>query len=140
MKTEQETVRFGVSLPQELLRELDERIVARGYSSRSEFIRDLIRAQLVEEKWRTGSEPVVGVLSIVYDHHQRDLVNRIMDAQHAHYVQTVCTTHVHLDHDNCLEVIIIQGKAEEIERLNIEISGLRGVRFAELTRASKVEI
>lgn len=139
MNDREATVRFGVSLPHSLLADLDRRVIARGYASRSEFIRDLIREQLVEEKWQAGDEPVVGVLSIVYDHHQRDLVSRIMGAQHGHYVHTVCTTHVHLDHDNCLEVIIIRGKPAEIEKLGIKIGGLRGVRFAKLTRASKVD-
>lgn len=135
-----DTVRFGVSLPGSLLLELDEKVIAQSYASRSEFIRDLIREELIGEKWQAGDEEVVGVLTIVYDHHQRELPSRIMEAQHSQYLQTVCATHVHLDHDNCLEVIIIRGKPGEIESLSTQIGGLRGVRFSELTKTANVEM
>ncbi|MBN1425338.1 nickel-responsive transcriptional regulator NikR [Candidatus Fermentibacteria bacterium] len=133
-----ETVRFGVSLPLSLLQELDGKVIAQGRASRSEFIRDLIRERLIREKW-AGDEDVVGVLTIVYDHHQRELPSRITEAQHSHYLHTVCTTHVHLDHDACLEVIIIHGKPSDIERLSTQLGGLRGVKFSKLTRTSRVE-
>lgn len=140
MARNDDTVRFTVSLPGSLRQELDRRMVRRGYASRSEFVRDLIRAQLVTEKWGDGRKEVVGVLTISYDHHQRDLADRIIDIQHRRYVNVLCTTHVHLDHDNCLEVIIIKGKPPDIEKMSIEIGGLRGVRFSKLTRASLVDL
>lgn len=136
---EARTVRFGVSLPQGLLRELDERIVSRGYSSRSEFIRDLIREQLVAQKWEEAAEHVFGVLTIVYDHHQRELLGRLLEAQHVEHLRTVCATHVHMDHSNCLEVIILQGSPTEVEKLSLMIGGLRGVRFAKLTRVARIQ-
>ncbi|MFH1679618.1 MAG: nickel-responsive transcriptional regulator NikR [Candidatus Eisenbacteria bacterium] len=134
-----DTVRFTVSLPDDLLAELDRRMVGQGYASRSELVRDLIRERMVAEKWSDRRREVVGVLTITYDHHQRDLMEKIVEIQHRKYVNILCATHVHLDHDNCLEVIIIRGRPPEIEKLSIEIGGLRGVRFSKLTPASSVE-
>jgi len=138
-KKQDDTVRFSVSLAASLLDDLDRRMVRRGYASRSEFVRDLIRERLVAEKWAVGSREVVGVLTISYDHHQKELTDRIIEIQHNRYVNVLCSTHVHLDHDHCLEVIIIRGRPPEIEKMSLAISGLRGVRFARLTRASAVE-
>ncbi|WP_373509773.1 nickel-responsive transcriptional regulator NikR [Thiocapsa sp.] len=135
----EETIRFSVSLPRALLEELDLRVVNKGYASRSELVRDLIRERIVEETWERGDEEVAGVLTIVYDHHQRELTQHILDIQHRQYIHVVATTHVHMDHHNCLETIIIRGMPAEIERLSLEIGGLRGVRFSELTRASRVQ-
>jgi CopG family nickel-responsive transcriptional regulator len=138
MADNDDTVRLSVSLPEALRRELDSRIVGGGYSSRSEFVRDLIRERLVRERWRDESAQVIGVLTISYDHHQRELTGRIIEAQHSHYVNVLCSTHVHLDRRNCLEVIILKGTPPEIERMGLRIGGIRGVKFAKLTRASTV--
>lgn len=140
MKRQEETVRFTVSIPKKLLDELDRRIVGRGYDSRSEFVRDLIRERIVADEWADQESEVVGVLTISYDHHQRQLVQKLIDVQHAHHVNVLCTTHVHMDHDHCLEAIVLRGRPGEIERLCIAIGGLRGVRTAGLTRAARVEI
>jgi CopG family nickel-responsive transcriptional regulator len=139
MANNKKTIRFSVSLPGNLLKEIDRRVIKKGYASRSEFVRDLIREKMVEDKWQNTKEDVVGVLSISYDHHERDLARKIMEAQHNRYVNVLCSTHVHLDHNNCLETIIIKGTPPEIEKINIKIAGLRGVKFAKLTRASKVD-
>ncbi|RKT42811.1 nickel-responsive transcriptional regulator NikR [Thiocapsa rosea] len=135
----EETIRFSVSLPRALLDELDRRVVKKGYASRSELVRDLIRERIVEETWERGDVEVAGVLTIVYDHHQRELTQHILDIQHRQYIHVVATTHVHMDHHNCLETIIIRGMPAEIERMSLEIGGLRGVRFSELTRASRIQ-
>lgn len=140
MQKSEDTIRFTVSLPRPLLDELDQRVVGKGYASRSELVRDMIRSRMVEDAWDTGEEEVAGVLTIVYDHHQRDLTRQIMDVQHRDFVHVIATTHVHMDHHNCLETIIIRGRPVEIERLALEIEGLRGVRFAKLTRASRLEL
>jgi CopG family nickel-responsive transcriptional regulator len=140
MAKEGRVTRFSVSLPDPLLAELDRRVIRRGYASRSEFIRDLIRERMVEDKWEGGTQRVVGVLTISYDHRQRDLTQKIVDLQHSQYINILCSTHVHLDRDNCLEIVIIKGRPKEIERIAIKSGGLRGVRFAKLTRASSVEI
>lgn len=140
MAKKEDMIRFSVSLPRKLLREIDRRVVKKGYASRSEFVRDLIREKMVVDKWLNSKEDVVGVLSISYDHHERELARKIMEAQHNRYVNVLCSTHVHLDHNNCLETIIIKGTPPEIEKISIKISGLRGVKFAKLTRASKVDM
>lgn len=138
MSRPEETIRFTVSLPRPLLDELDQRLVRQGYASRSELVRDLIRERLVQEAWEAGDQDVAGVLTIVYDHHQPELTQHILDIQHRQLVHVVASTHVHMDHHNCLETIIIRGRPEEIERLSLEIGGLKGVRFSELTRASRI--
>ena len=131
-----ETRRFTVSLPAALMDELDRRIVSRGYHSRSELVRDLIRDRLVGEAWESGEGEVHGVLTICYDHHRRDLKDRLHRIQHDHYVQTLCATHIHLDHDNCLETIILRGTPAQIEKMALSIGGLKGVTFSGLTRAA----
>jgi len=140
MQNPDDTIRFSVSLPRPLLEELDRRVVGKGYASRSELVRDLIRERLVEQTWEDPQAEVAGVLTIVYDHHQRELTQQMLDIQHDEYVHVVATTHVHLDHHNCLETIIIRGRPAEIERMRLEIGGLRGVRFSALTRASRLEL
>lgn len=137
--SDDETIRFTVSLSRQLLDQLDDRVHRREYASRSELVRDLIRERIIGDRWAAGDQDVVGVLTISYDHHQRGLAERIMDVQHNRYVNVLCTTHVHLDHHHCLETIIIKGHPPEIERIADEIAGLKGVRFAELTRAASVD-
>lgn len=128
--------RFSVSLPAGLLAELDRRITHQGYPSRSELVRDLIRERLVAEKWEQGKGPVFGTLTISYDHHTRGLADRLAELQHNRYINVLCSTHVHVDHHHCLEVILLRGRPSEIEKLAIRIGGLKGVRFSRLTRAS----
>jgi CopG family nickel-responsive transcriptional regulator len=140
MARKERTIRFTVSLPERLLAELDRRVSRHGYPSRSECVRDLIREDVVEEKWRDAREDVVGVLTIAYDHHQRQLAQKLIDIQHNRLVNVLCATHVHLDHDNCLEAIIIQGKPNEIEKITSQIAALRGVKFARLSRASRLDV
>lgn len=130
-------MRLSISLPASLLEELDGRVIRRGYSSRSEFVRDLVREKLTGEAWSDGRAEVVGVLTIGFDHHRHDLTQRINRIQHDSHANVLCSTHVHLSHDECLEAIILRGRPDEIERLSLEIGGLKGVRFAGLTRASK---
>jgi len=140
MGKENRVSRICVSLPAGLLRELDRRVIRRGYASRSEFVSDLIREQMVEDEWAAGEKEVVGVLTITYDHHQPGLPQRLINVQHRNHINVLCTTHVHLDRGQCLETIIIKGRPQEIERLAIRSGGLRGVRFAKLTRAAMVAI
>jgi CopG family nickel-responsive transcriptional regulator len=136
MEKKEKTIRFTVSLPAGLLKEIDKRVGGRGYASRSEFVRDLIRDQILETRWADSDEDLVGVLTISYDHHERGLTQRILDAQHSAYVNILCSTHVHLDHHNCLEAIIIKGKPRDIEQIRTQIGGIRGVKFARLSKAS----
>ena len=140
MAKKDDTIRFTVSLPSGLLKELDKRVGGKAYASRSEFVRDLIRDQILETRWSDSAEDLVGVLTISYDHHQRGLTQRVLDAQHSAYVNILCSTHVHLDHHNCLEAIIIKGKPKDIEKIRTQIGGIRGVKFAKLSKASAVDL
>ncbi|BCZ17804.1 Nickel responsive regulator NikR [Helicobacter sp. NHP19-003] len=137
-------IRFSVSLQQNLLDELDNRIIKNGYSSRSELVRDMIRERLVEDSWsRADAEDncglIVAVVVLIYDHHQRELNQRMIDIQHESHISILCTTHVHLNAHNCLETIILKGKPADIMHLHLEIGGLKGVKFSKLTKASSFE-
>ncbi|CRF41500.1 nickel-responsive transcriptional regulator NikR [Helicobacter ailurogastricus] len=140
---EDSIIRFSVSLQQNLLDELDNRIIKNGYSSRSELVRDMIRERLVEDSWSRAdtqdSGPIVAVVVLIYDHHQRELNQRMIDIQHESHISILCTTHVHLDTHNCLETIILKGKPADIMHLHLEIGGLKGVKFSKLTKASSFE-
>lgn len=138
MPKQEDLIRLSVSIPRSLVENLDQRVIAKGYDSRSEFVRDLIRERMVSDEWAAGRSNVIGVLTISYDHDQPQLAQRLVDIQHHRHVNVLCTTHVHLDHDTCLEAIILRGRAREIERLSIEISGLRGVKTAGLTRVARI--
>jgi CopG family nickel-responsive transcriptional regulator len=138
MTSPEAVIRFSVSLPEQLLEELDRRVTHKGYASRSELVRDLIRERLVEEAWEKGEGDLVGVLTIVYDHHQRELSQRLIDIQHYEQVLVICTTHVHLDQHNCLETIMVRGCPEEIGRITTIIGGLKGVKLAKLTRTARL--
>ncbi|RDU62610.1 nickel-responsive transcriptional regulator NikR [Helicobacter didelphidarum] len=134
-------IRFSVSLPATLLEELDYKITQNGYTSRSELVRDMIREKIVDEKWEKGegegTEEYLGVLVIIYDHHQNGLNQKMNKIQHeSESVEVLCTTHIHIDHHNCLETLILCGNQPGIEKISIEIAGLLGVKFAKLTRTA----
>ena len=120
-------------MDEELLARFDERIRLAGYTSRSEAIRDVVRDYLVREDWASGDAEVVGTVTLVYDHHTRQLEDRLTDIQHDHHESIRCTTHVHLDHHNCLEVIVLSGRASEVRRLAEGLISTRGVKHGQLT-------
>lgn len=119
-------VRFGISLGKDLLDRFDALIAARGLASRSEAFRDLIRGALVEEEWRAGGE-VAGAVTLVYDHHKKDLVNRLTEIQHDAHRVIVSTQHIHLDRDHCLEIIAVRGRAADVRRLADSLRSVKGV-------------
>ena len=124
--------RFGVSLPDDLLARFDNEIEQKGYQNRSEAFRDLIRDYLVKRDL-DNDEEVVGVLNLVYDHHVPNLSVKLNDIQHDHYKNILSNVHIHLDHHNCLEVIIIKGRYSEIKQLSDRIIGTRGVKHGDLS-------
>ena len=126
-------VRFGVSIPASLLENFDRYLSKKHYRNRSEAIRDLIREKLVEEEWRESKSEVVGTITYVYDHHQRELTDRLIDLQHRHYARIISTQHVHLDHDRCLEVIIVKGEASAVKDLADRIQSLKGILHCSLS-------
>ncbi len=131
-------VRFGVSLPKELIERFDSYIHRKKYTNRSEAIRDLIRGALIEEEI-TSNKNVIGVLHIIYDHHQRELSDKLNDIQHDQHDLIISTTHVHLDHKNCLEVILLKGKVEAIRSLSEKIIAAKGVKNGKLYLTSSLE-
>lgn len=132
-----ELARFSVTVPEELLRAFDERIARRGdTANRSEAIRDLIRAELVREETRTPTAQVIGSLTMIYDHHTGDLTRRLDEIQHDYTEEIISTTHVHLDHHNCLEILALKGRGQRIYELADKLLGLRGVAHGELTCAA----
>ena len=123
--------RFGVSLEEDLLKELDV-IAKRGkFPNRSQLIRFLIRKNLVEEAWR-GNQEVSGAVVLIYDHHKRELISKSIDIQHnfAHII--LATQHIHLDHRNCLEIIALKGKASTLRELADKLISLKGVKHGRL--------
>ena len=129
--------RFGVSIEEELLGKFDNLIKSK-YSNRSEAIRDLIRDKLIEDKW-TSMDNVVGSITLLYDHHQRGLTEKMLELQHNYHHIFKSNLHLHLSHDFCLEVIIVEGKAEEVKTAAGRLIGLRGVKHGKLVITSSGE-
>ncbi len=127
--------RFSISIEQELLKAFDRFLKKHGYNNRSEGVRDLVRKVLVGQEWRENEE-VVGVISLVFNHHQRLLQEKITGIQHGFHHMISSTTHVHLDHHNCLEVVVARGPAGKIQALVNQLAALRGVKNCSLSAAS----
>ena len=124
--------RFGVSIEPDLLKKFDKTIKKEGYTNRSEAIRDMIRKNLIEEKNKNPDGNVIGTLTMIYDHHVGNLTDRLLDLQHDHTKEILVTTHVHIDHYNCLEVLVLKGKTGSIQKLADTIKSLKGINYGEL--------
>jgi len=124
--------RVGVSLDKKLLAMFDQLIVRQGYPNRSEAIRDLIRNRLSQEQLAKPTTQAVAGVFLVYDHHATSLSQKLTDLQHHHLLQIVASTHIHLDHDNCLEIIILKGKVKDIEKISDKITSLKGVKLSRM--------
>ncbi len=122
------TTRFGVSLDQKLLGSFDDLCQRNGYVNRSEAIRDLIRKALVEDDWTKDQAQGAGTLTLVYDHHQSDISKRLMAIQHDDHDCIIATLHVHLDHHNCLEVLVLKSEVERVRNLAHKLLSTRGVK------------
>ncbi len=125
--------RFGISLDASLLKSFDRHISKKGYANRSEAIRDLIRDSLVKEEWEYGDKETVGTITIVYSHDTRELTDILTDIQHDFHTSVVSSMHVHLNHHNCLEVIVVKGKGKEIKKIANRLIGTKGVKHGKLT-------
>lgn len=128
--------RFSATVDQGLLANFDRLLSRRGYSNRSEAVRDLIRQALVSEEWGDERGEVMATISLVYDHHQRNLLNRIAEIQHEARAAVISASHVHIDHHNCLEVIIARGRPANLRALADRLIALRGVKSGSLTAAT----
>lgn len=129
-------MRIGVALDAPLLEKFDDLIHRRGYVNRSEAFRDLIRNELVEEAWKAPDTDVVGSVTLVYDHHVRMLNDKLLDLQHDYHESILSTLHVHLDHDNCLEILVVKGKASKIQEIANTLISTKGVKHGRLTISS----
>ena len=132
MKQEQVS-RFSVSLPPRLLEQLDGMAKEKGYENRSQAIADMIRAQLVDHRQKFGTAEIAGTITLVYDHHKPHLQATLTDIQHDHHDIIISTMHVHLDHANCLEVLVVRGKAAIIKKIADELTTAKGVKHGQLT-------
>ncbi len=126
------TIRFGVSLDSELLEKFDALCEAKSYSTRSEAIRDLIRKMLVEQEWERSQGNAAGTLTMVYDHHTTGLTQKLTEIQHNVHDVILSTLHCHLDHHNCLEVLVLQGDVEDIKSLGQRLLSCKGVKHGHL--------
>ncbi|UCD71235.1 MAG: nickel-responsive transcriptional regulator NikR [Syntrophobacterales bacterium] len=127
-----ELVRFGVSMDSRLLARFDQLIDEKGYSNRSEAIRDLIRGELVEQSWEGEDEDTVGTITLVYNHEMRDLTEKLIDYQHQVHGAVISSLHVHLDKHNCLEVLVVRGTGREIKKMADGLIGTKGVKHGKL--------
>ena len=121
--------RVGVSLEKELLEAFDKLIAEKGYQSRSEAIRDLIRQQLNDNRLTNDKAEAVAAVVLVYDHHATAIMERLTELQHSHVLKTISSLHVHLDHHDCLEVIVLRGKVGEINKMGEKLISIKGVKL-----------
>ena len=128
--------RFGISIPNKLLKKFDSLIDEKGYTNRSEAIRDLIRNFLVEEEW-DGTGEVVGSLTLVYDHDVRGVSDKLTEIQHNFHGNIISSMHVHLDEHNCMEVLVIAGSVESVKNIASSLVASRGVKHGKLVMTTR---
>lgn len=133
MEPMSELCRIGVAIDEDLLEQFDGLLERKGYANRSEGFRDLIRDALVREQTTHPERDAVGTLTLVYDHHVRQLSDKLTGMQHDHYREIISTLHVHMDHHNCLEVLVLRGRAGELRRIADKLISTKGVKHGRLT-------
>ena len=124
--------RFSISMEASLLEAFDGLITRKGYTNRSEAVRDLVRDYLVQHEWQEEEQEVVGAVALVYDHHVRELTHALVGLQHQAEAEVVCSTHVHLDEHHCLEVIVLRGRPGNVRQVADQLIGTRGVKHGRL--------
>jgi len=124
--------RIGVSLDTELLKKFDKLIKDQGYQNRSEAIRDLIRDKLSVEKTKAPNSPAIAAVCLVYNHHESQLMKKLTDLQHSHLLETICSTHIHLNKHDCMELIVLKGKAGQINKMGESLVSLKGVKLGKI--------
>lgn len=127
--------RFSISLDENLISKFDKHIRIKDYPTRSKAIGDLIRKDLVRQEWM-GKKEVAGTITLVYSHHKRELINRLTDIQHDFHNLIISSQHVHLDHENCLELVVVKGKPRDVEKLAHKLKATKGVKHGSLTMAT----
>ena len=127
--------RFGVSMEGSLLRKFDLLVKQMGYENRSEAVRDLVRDVLIQQSWEDDEQNVAGSILLFYNHHQRNLLEELTNIQHSMHDLIIATTHFHLEHDSCLELIVVKGKVKDIGQLSNKLTSLKGVTYGKFTVA-----
>ncbi len=131
-----ELSRIGVAIDSDLLAQFDSFIGSQGYENRSEAFRDLIRDRLVTAAVESPDRPVVGTITLIYDHHSRLLPDKLIELQHDHHELIIATTHAHLDHDTCLEVVVVKGKSDRVRKLADLMISTKGVHHGRLVMSA----
>ena len=130
-----ELSRFGVSIEKGLLEQFDVLLKDQNYTNRSEALRDLIRKELIQRQWEEGKE-IVGAITFVYDHHRRDMIGKITEIQHNFHDLIISAMHVHLDHNNCVEIIAVKGSSSKAVELSNKLRSIKGVKHCTLSMSS----
>ncbi|MFA4933819.1 MAG: nickel-responsive transcriptional regulator NikR [Candidatus Omnitrophota bacterium] len=128
-------IRFGVSIDKILLSKFDRFIKDKKYTNRSEAFRDLIRHELIQQQWK-GCQEIAGAITLIYNHHKRELVNKLMDIQHDFGSNIISAQHIHLDHDNCLEIIAVKGDPKQAQLLADSLKSVKGVKHGTLSMST----
>jgi CopG family nickel-responsive transcriptional regulator len=131
-----ELIRLSLSIEEPLYKQLEKLVDASGYQNRSEFIRDMIRDRLVSDEWKTLNHEVIGTITLVYDHHKRELSEKLTELQHEHHHQVMATTHLHLNRELCAEMIMVKGCPEDVRKLSNQLRKQKGVLHSGLTMSS----
>jgi CopG family nickel-responsive transcriptional regulator len=132
-------VRFGIAMEEDLLHEFDHLIARQGYNNRSEAIRDIVREKLIEERVEIPTGLVYGALVFIYDHHKRELEMSLSNLQHDYFENIISTSHVHVDHDHCLEVVLLKGKAPTLKAIAEKLLSYKGVKHGKLTLTTSLK-
>lgn len=135
----QRLIRFGISMENDLLHEFDHLITCKGYTNRSEAIRDIVREKLIEESTKNPTGTVYGALVFIYNHHKRELEKSLSNLQHEFFGNIISTSHVHVDHDHCLEVVLLKGEASLLKSLAEKLLSFKGVQHGKLTLTASLE-
>jgi CopG family nickel-responsive transcriptional regulator len=129
-------IRFGVAMPRELLDKFDSLIAKKNYPNRSQALRDLVRQTMVEEEWKLDNKETIGTITIVYNHHYKEISDVLTDLQHHYCKEIISCLHVHLDKENCLEVLVIKGKSQKIKDIADKLIVTKGVKHGKLIRST----
>jgi CopG family transcriptional regulator, nickel-responsive regulator len=132
-------VRFGISMEDDLLHQFDHLIARKGYTNRSEAIRDIVRDKLVEESIETTTGNVFGALVFIYDHHKRELEKSLSNLQHDYFQNIISTSHVHVDHDHCMEVVLLKGSTKILKNIAEKLLSFKGVKHGRLTLTTALQ-
>jgi CopG family transcriptional regulator, nickel-responsive regulator len=130
--SEDKLSRIGISIETELIKEFDRLVTLEGYPTRWEAIKRLVKNALVKTEWQKSTKVVAGAIVFIYDHHRRELINKMMDIQHNFGETIISVQHIHLDHHNCMEIVAVKGQVKDITRFMVSIQKVKGIKHSDL--------